>query len=241
MTNTGAESILEKNQLTEEDVVNCVEEVSRFDKRILSSYKDVDKIWQSLNFFTVKRIIELYNKSTVNIKTGEILDFYRDKIHTFECIDVFKSCLDVKYTSSVKDYYDTKMLVVARNNTGDSSIYSKDDILHGIKFIRQNYPNSYDFIQKVEVDFKKVSKDICNIIVFMYVFNKTGPKQIFSSVDLSLETDEGYEIRNINLYKEANSSFGVIGFEFIKGKDHWSAYALKDSISLEFEKFVRSC
>ena len=52
-----------------------------------------------MNLFSVKRAIELFNKSTVNIKAGEIIDFYQDVIYTFKNNDLITSYLTVNYTS----------------------------------------------------------------------------------------------------------------------------------------------
>ena len=244
LTNVGIESILEKNQLTEKDVINCIDEVSRFDNRLLASYRNASHNWKEMNLFSVKRAIELFNKSTVNIKAGEIIDFYDDVIYTFKNNDLITSYLTVNYTKSVKKNPKTHMFVIAKRCFGKPYVWFEEnfpDSEFGFDFVKLGYPDSLDFLERAKIDLSKIDRDIYNITFIVYVEDKKGPKQIFSSAKLGIGCDYNLDFFEFELSKEANSSRGAIGFELKKQGKGWSLCTIKDAISIDLKNFIKYC
>lgn len=236
MTNVGVESILEKNALSEKDVINCINEVSRFDSIALASYRNVNCNWKEMNLFSVKRIIELFNKSLVNIKTGKILKFHEESLFSFKETDTVRFSLMTKYMKSIKSALNVKTFVVGKRTKGESYICFNGSSLEVITFSRYGYPDSFDFLEKVEVNLSKVDKETQKLIFIMYVRDKSGPKQVFSSANLEIKSD--YDFYNIELVKEANSSFGALGFEVKRQKDRWDVFAIGDAMTLSLKDFT---
>ena len=248
MTNVGIESILEKNQLTEKDVINCIDEVSRFDNRLLASYRNASHNWKEMNLFSVKRAIELFNKSTVNIRTGKILDFYRDKIYELKDDEIITSYLTINYTKSITIEPKTNMIVIAKRRFGESYVCSRENFAEepyvskfALDFARLGYPDSFDFLEKAKIRLSEIDRDIYNITFIVYVEDKKGPKQIFSSAKLGIGCDYNLDFFEFELSKEANSSRGAIGFELKKQEKGWSLCTIKDAISINLKNFIKYC
>lgn len=244
MTEYELKDVLEEYQLTETGLVNCINEIIKVNKRIDKSYKEVGFDWKKLSIFTVRRILETYNKSIINIKTGEIISVDDNSLVKNDFSKLFKVLVNLEFNSKFPGgTVDVDMFAIAKKKNGHfSAIYYNNPKEPGIELIdwREFKAPLNPEIQPdeiISVNLDEVEKDVNQILFLVYIYNDTKPKDAFSSMKFSLLDEKDKIISEIDVTDEINHSIGVAGFEFIR-EDSWKVRILAEDLNYDINKLI---
>lgn len=244
MTEYELKNVLEEYQLTETGLINCINEITKVNKRIDKSYKEAGFNWKKLSIFTIRRILETYDKSVINIKTGEIISIGDNSIIKNNFNKSFKVIVNLDFNGMFPaGTVDVDIFALARKHGGHfSAIYYNNPKEPGIELMdwREFESSSNPEIQSDEVitvNLDEVEEDVNQILFLVYLYNDTKPKYAFSSMKFFLLDEKNKVISNIDVTDEINHSIGVIGFEFVK-EDSWKVHILAEDINYDINKLI---
>lgn len=125
MTGFELDEILKEYDISEKTLIDCVQEVIRVNPRINKSYQEVGFNWKDLSIFTIKRILESYNQSTINLRTREIVGYKENTEIKASYKGVFNVILTLTFNPKFEDgTTDVDMFALAKKHDGHfSTIY----------------------------------------------------------------------------------------------------------------------
>lgn len=245
MTDFELFNVLEEYNLSEDGLINCITEVSKANPRIKKSYEETGYKWKDLSIFTIRRILESYNQSIINLKTKEIIGYNEIGEIKVNSNNIFNIIMTLTFNSKFANgTTDVDMFAIVKKEDGHfTTVYFNNVKEPGVIlfdwrdfFIPEELGIFPDEI--IQVNLKDLEDDVEEIIFCTYLYNENKPKDAFSSMKYMLLNENKKIICEFDATKQMNNSIGVSSFEFIKKDNIWRIRILGEDFKYDLNKLL---
>ena len=229
-------NFLDENEINAEILQKILQECSKFNSR-LKSFLEKDS-WHQVPAFFLRKFIELYEQSEVNLITGEIVEPHPD----IEKIDVKKYDeiqIEVKalLTNPSKGIYN--IFLISEKHGGGKEIYQHGDLPKGItlSFTKGLYGT---YFSTLTINNNKLSHDYeKKYTMYITEYNLLGKKDTNPFDELRVKVNyDNTRINSFNITDILNKYHGIIAFDIFWDVNSWNIRPIMKEESRSFFEIV---
>ena len=211
---------LDENEINEDILQKILQECSKFNNR-LKSFLEKDS-WHQVPAFFLRKFIELYEQSEVNLRTGEIVKAHPD----IEKIEVKKyDEIQVEIKALLKDpakgIYN--IFLISEKSGGGKEVYQHGNLPEGItlSFTKGLYGTYFSTLTINNNRLIHGYEDKYTVYILEYNHLKKKDTENFDSLWVKVKYDD-MAIDTFNITDTLNKSHGIIAFDIFLDVNSWN-------------------
>ena len=211
---------LDENEINEDILQKILQECSKFNSR-LKSFLEKDS-WHQVPAFFLRKFIELYEQSEVNLRTGEIIRAHSD----IEKIEVKKyDEIQVEIKALLKDpakgIYN--IFLISEKAGGGKEVYQHGNLPEGItlSFTKGLYGTYFSTLTINNNRLVHGYENKYTVYILEYNHLKKKDTENFDSLWAKVKYDD-MAVDAFNITDTLNKSHGIIAFEIFWDVNSWN-------------------
>lgn len=226
---------LEEQEVNRDTTAKIITECSRFNEKLKEFLRY--QLWDKIPATTIEKLINCYQRSKVNLRTGEIIEpdsliplitfNYKENVS----IGIKYALMPINSTAKADLYailisdagYHVKTISFMENSYNGIKLNPEEEYKMRILSSETHYS------QFMDINFSELDTDINQIIFCSYLYNPWKYTNPYEHFTFNYIDDENEELIGINCTKEMNEAKNIIGFSLKKVINDWELTTIQET------------